>query len=201
MNILQPSNLVFFVGLVLFTYTRHVFITRTKNTPKVIRRVDSLEKILLLAMVPPTFLLPLLYLFTPLLAFADYALPVAVSFAGAIMMIISLWLFQRSHADLGANWSVSLELREGHRLIKHGVYRWIRHPMYAAIWLWAIAQGMLLRNWLAGWSMAPAFAAMYFLRTPREERLMYESFGDEYRTYASRTGRLFPLLWKREGEK
>jgi protein-S-isoprenylcysteine O-methyltransferase Ste14 len=36
----------------------------------------------------------------------------------------------------------------------------VRHPMYAAIWLWAVAQGMLLANWLAGWSIVPVFAAM-----------------------------------------
>ena len=38
------------------------------------------------------------------------------------------------------------------------------------------------------------FAAMYFLRTPREERLMCESFGNEYRDYLRQTGRLFPRM-------
>jgi protein-S-isoprenylcysteine O-methyltransferase Ste14 len=109
-------------------------------------------------------------------------------------MLLSLWLFWRSHTDLGQNWSVSVELREGHRLVAHGVYRSIRHPMYASIWLWAIAQGMLLSNWLAGWSLVPVFAAMYFLRTPREEQLMCEAFGEEYRDYMRRTGRLFPRM-------
>jgi len=36
-------------------------------------------------------------------------------------------------------------------LIKHGVYRSIRHPMYASIWLWSLGQGLLLQNWFAGW--------------------------------------------------
>ena len=73
-------------------------------------------------------------------------------------MLLSLWLFWRSHADLGKNWSVSLEVRQGHQLIKHGVYRSIRHPMYASIWLWCLAQGLLLENWLAGWYALVAFA-------------------------------------------
>jgi protein-S-isoprenylcysteine O-methyltransferase Ste14 len=104
----------------------------------------------------------------------------------------SLWLFWRSHADLGQNWSVSLELRQGHQLVTQGVYRRIRHPMYASIWLWALAQGMLLENWLAGWSVVPAFAVMYLLRTPREEQMMCELFGDAYQDYMRQTGRLFP---------
>jgi protein-S-isoprenylcysteine O-methyltransferase Ste14 len=53
---------------------------------------------------------------------------------------------------------------------------------------------MLLPNWLAGWSMVPVFAAMYFLRIPREERMMCEAFGDEYRDYMRQTGRLFPRI-------
>lgn len=200
MNVLQPWNAVFLVGFVVFFWIRHVFINRTRAEKKAVSRFDTQEKILLAVMFPPTLILPLLYLFTPLLTFADYHLPLFVRLLGAMIMAVSLWLFWRSHADLGRNWSVSLEVREGHELITHGVYRLIRHPMYASIWLWAIAQGMLLPNWLAGWSVVPAFAAMYFLRVPREEQLMRESFGDAYRDYMRRTGRLLPRLkMKTEG--
>jgi protein-S-isoprenylcysteine O-methyltransferase Ste14 len=116
-------------------------------------------------------------------------------------MIASLWLFWRSHSDLGQNWSVSLELREGHEMVTRGVYRLIRHPMYAAIWIWALAQGLMLQNWLAGWSVVPAFAAMYLLRVPREEQMMLEQFGDEYRAYTQRTGRVVPRWkWRMRGE-
>jgi len=88
------------------------------------------------------------------------------------MMGTALWLFWRSHVDLDLNWSMALELRLGHQLVRHGVYRSIRHPMYAAIWLFSICQGMLLQNWLAGWSALASFALMYFTRTPREEAMM-----------------------------
>lgn len=195
MNVQQPWNVVFLVGLVVYFRIRHVFILRTKMEEKAVSRFDRLEKILLAAMFPSVLLLPLLYLFTPLLAFADYRLPAIVPWFGAATMVASLWLFWRSHSDLGQNWSVSLEVREGHQLVTRGVYRSIRHPMYASIWLWGIAQGLLLQNWFAGWSVIPAFAAMYFLRTPREEQLMCASFGDEYREYMRQTGRLFPRLW------
>jgi protein-S-isoprenylcysteine O-methyltransferase Ste14 len=107
-------------------------------------------------------------------------------------MIAALWLFWRSHADLGQNWSRSLELRTAHQLVRHGVYRSTRHPMYAAILLFGLAQGLLLENWLAGWSGFVAFAVMYLVRTPREEKMMCEYFGDEYRDYMRHSGRLFP---------
>jgi protein-S-isoprenylcysteine O-methyltransferase Ste14 len=106
--------------------------------------------------------------------------------------MVMLWLFWRSHHDLGTNWSATLEVREGHTLITHGIYEKIRHPMYAAIWLWALGQGLLLRNWVAGWAGLLAFGTLYFLRVANEERMMLDQFGADYQRYQERTGRLLP---------
>lgn len=199
MNILQLLNAVFLAGLIVQFVIRHHFVRRTASETKVLRQVDLTEKLLLGAMFPAVLLLPPLYFFTSLLAFADYELPGPIRWAGAAIMVVALWLFWRSHVDLGQNWSVSLELRQNHQLVAHGIYRRIRHPMYASIWLWGLAQGLMLANWFAGWAVIPAFAAMYLIRTPREERLMCEKFGDDYREYARRTGRLFPRIKKAAG--
>jgi protein-S-isoprenylcysteine O-methyltransferase Ste14 len=190
----QPWNLVFLIGFIVYVGIRGVFKQRTKCNEQAVSRVDAVEKILMAIVIPGGLLLPLIYLFTPWLAFADYRLPSIVPWFGAVLMIAALWLFYRAHADLGQNWSVTLELRKGHQLVSQGVYRLIRHPMYASIWLWCLAQGLLLENWLAGWYALAAFALMYFIRTPREERMMCESFGQEYRNYMRQTGRLFPRI-------
>ena len=194
MNILQPWNIVFFMGLIVYIWIRHVFIQRTRHERKEIQRVDVLERILVIGVAFATLLLPVLYLFTPLLNFANYTLPPFLPWIGSLTLAASLLLFWRSHAALGQNWSASLELRENHELITSGIYRLVRHPMYSSIWLWALAQGILLQNWLAGWTATLAFAAMYFLRIKREEQLMLERFGDAYREYMRRTGRVFPSM-------
>ena len=103
-------------------------------------------------------------------------------------------MFWRSHSDLGQNWSISLELRKGHELVTRGVYAAVRHPMYAAILLWDVGQGLLIENWLAGWSALATFAIMCIIRIPREEQMMCGFFGDGYRNYMRATGRLFPRL-------
>lgn len=194
MNILQPWNVIFFFGFIAYLTIRGVYARRTKREVKVHRQIDGLEKALLFLVISSSTLLPLVYLFTPLLAFADYRLPAFAPWCGTAIMVVALWLFWRSHADLGQNWSVSLELRKDHQLVSHGVYRSIRHPMYASIFLWSIAQALLLPNWLAGWSALGPFTLMYILRTPREERMMCEFFGQDYRDYMGRTGRLFPRI-------
>lgn len=190
----HPWNIVFLAGFVVYIGIRQVFGGRLKAEKSVVRRIDGLEKGLLAVVALGSLLFPVLYLFTPLLRFANYRLPAFVPWAGAAVMLVALWLFQRSHADLGRQWSISLEVREDHRLITHGVYRSIRHPMYLAIWLWSLAQALLLENWLAGCGALLSFAPLYFIRTPREEALMLETFGDEYRAYMQRTGRILPFL-------
>jgi protein-S-isoprenylcysteine O-methyltransferase Ste14 len=199
MNLLKsPWHVVFFVGFLVYLFIRGKYARQTKSVESVHRQVDRQEKLLLVLVISTSVLLPVLYLFTPLLAFADYELPQAAKWSGAAILPVALWLFWRSHADLGRNWSATLEVRKDHRLITHGVYRRIRHPMYAAIFLFAIAQGLLLANWLAGWSALVPFAVLYVLRTPREERMMCEFFGSDYRSYMQRTGRLLPRVVVRE---
>jgi protein-S-isoprenylcysteine O-methyltransferase Ste14 len=66
--------------------------------------------------------------------------------------------------------------------------------MYAAIFLFGLAQGLLLQNWLAGWSGILTFSVMYFIRVPHEERMMCEFFGDTYRDYMRQSGRVFPRI-------
>ena len=196
----HPWNIFFLIGFVIYVVIRGIFKERVKSNEMTIRKVDAVEKVLMLIVIPGGLLLPVVYLFTPWLAFADYHLPTLAPWCGAVLMIAGLWLFWRSHADLGQNWSQSLEIRKGHQLVTQGVYRSIRHPMYASIWIWCLAQGLLLENWLAGWYAFVAFALMYFVRTPREERMMCESFGNEYRDYMRQTGRLFPRInFKNDG--
>lgn len=188
------SEIIFIVGFVAYIVIRGVFEQRSKSARDVIKRVRDGETVLLLVMVAGSMILPIVYLLTPFLAYADYRVPRLASYVGVVVMIAALYLFWRSHVDLAENWSRTLEMREGHKLVTHGVYRYIRHPMYASIWLFSFAQGLLLQNWLAGWSALAAFAVMYFVRVGNEERMMAEHFGKDYHDYLSKTGRLIPRI-------
>lgn len=175
-----------------------MFLIRTphsmRNRANVIveSRKGTDDKLLLAGMFLAMMLLPILHLATGLFDFAGYTLPDWATFIGVVMQLPFLWLFWRSHADLGRNWSPGLEIREGHGLVTGGIYGRIRHPMYAAIWISALSQPLLIHNWIAGALVIPAFAAMWFLRVPNEEALMRRRFGTAYDDYAARTGRVVP---------
>ncbi len=97
-------------------------------------------------------------------------------------------------ADLGRNWSISVQLRDEHTLVTEGVYRFIRHPLYAAGFLTGIATAMMLHNWIAGLSWLAISIPIYLTRVDHEEQMMRDNFGQKYQEYINRTGRLLPRL-------
>src|SRR4029077_4616210 len=131
------------------------------------------------------FFVPLIWVASPAFSFAEYALGTGLLVAGVICLGIGLWLFYRSHADLGTNWSITLEVREQHRLITQGVYRRIRHPMYLALALYSIGQARVIPHWVAVPSNLIAFAILCALRVRAEESMMVKEFGDEYAAYSA----------------
>ena len=185
---------VFILGLLLQIAIRYPYRKGRKQ------QKDRQEQVLLLLLTLGGLLLPFIYIFTNWLAFADYhppqwvmaaSHPVPIG-AGVLVMAAGLWLFWRSHADLGGNWSDTLEIHAHHTLVTQGVYRHIRHPMYSASWLIMIAQALLLFNWIAGFGGIVAFGVMYFLRVPKEEQMMQDRFGEQYQRYMASTGRVIP---------
>jgi len=166
--------------------SRHVRVATSHKTP--------LETgLLVLAWVG--FFVPLVWVASPAFSFAEYPLGTGPFIGGVMCSVIGLWLFYRSHADLGTNWSITLEVREQHRLITRGVYRRIRHPMYSALVLYSVGQALVIPNWLAGPANLIVFTILLALRVRAEERMMGEAFGDEYAAYSARTKRLVPGVW------
>jgi protein-S-isoprenylcysteine O-methyltransferase Ste14 len=168
---------------------------RSRRTPVVRSGRGTRDLALLLVSLTGLGIVPLVYVVTGFPHFADYPFHPLQGWLGAVVATGALVLFHLTHRALGRNWSVSLDVRENHRLVTEGIYRRLRHPMYAAFWLWAFAQALLLPNWVAGFAGIAGFGTLFFNRVPIEERMMLESFGDEYRAYMSRTSRIVPGLY------
>jgi len=162
---------------------------------KVARSYKSRREVVLLTLAWIGFFCPLIWAVSPAFSFADYPLRLAPFLAGVACLVVGLWFFHKSHADLGTNWSVTLEVRENHRLVTHGIYRFVRHPMYAALFLYAIGQALVVPNWLAGPSYLVAMGILFALRIGAEEHMMLETFGNEYAAYMAKTKRLVPGVW------
>jgi protein-S-isoprenylcysteine O-methyltransferase Ste14 len=176
--------------LIRFEYAR-----KSRRAPVLRSGRGFRETTLMLISLTGLGIVPFLYVVTAIPHFASYAFQPAQAWLGLFFAIAALIMFRLTHRTLGRNWSVSLDVREGHQLITDGVYRKIRHPMYTAFWLWAVAQALLLPNWAAGFSGLAGFGILFFGRVVREEELMLETFGDRYRDYTARTNRVIPWVF------
>ncbi|HEY5903616.1 MAG TPA: protein-S-isoprenylcysteine O-methyltransferase, partial [Anaerolineales bacterium] len=187
-------KLVYWFGMLAQIFIRAPFAIKARSRKRNVQRASLTENIVLGLLTVGSLLLPLIYSVTRWLAFADYRLPATASWAGILILIASLLVFWRAHADLDANWSPSLEMYEGHTLITSGIYRQIRHPMYASQFIWSIAQMLLIQNWIAGPAGLIVLVPFYLLRRRAEETMMLEQFGDQYREYLESTGSILPKL-------
>jgi protein-S-isoprenylcysteine O-methyltransferase Ste14 len=192
---LDPASLFYLASYVVFVAMRGAFQAKSDARPVVHTERGGLEPVLLALVALGVMIIPIVYIATPWLDAFDFPAIPLIQIVGAAALVAGLILFWRAHIDLETNFSRTLEIRESHGLVTHGVYRLMRHPMYAAIWLFVIGQGLILPNWVAAASGIISFAFMYFLRVPREEALMMAAFGDAYRAYARVTPRLALRFW------
>jgi protein-S-isoprenylcysteine O-methyltransferase Ste14 len=167
---------------------------RSRRTPVARSARGARETLLLLVSLTGLGVVPFIYIASGFPRFANYPFQPMLAWIGVLVASAALIMFYLTHRALGRNWSISLDVREGHRLVTDGIYRHVRHPMYTAFWLWAVAQAFLLPNWVSGISGLVGFGTLYCFRVSREERLMLEAFGEAYRDYMARTARLIPWL-------
>ena len=180
------------VALLGYCIIRAPYGTRSKKLRIAQDRKNPLEIGLLAGAFLGTTILPVVWVATGFPAQADFPLHPVPYAIGLVMMVAGLWVFYRSHADLGGNWSITLQLREEHRLVTNGIYRRIRHPMYASIFLLSIAHLLFVPNWIVAPLYLLSFAILYIFRVAHEERMMLDRFGAEYGAYMRCSGRLFP---------
>lgn len=188
-------QIIFLIGDILYLFGIYGASARRFRKGKIAAtRSRPLDIALDMVVFVAWHVLPWVYIFSPWLDFADYHLPVWMGWAGATLFVLSLLILRKAYRDLGANWSPKFDIVAGQHLVTTGVYAYIRHPIYAGLWIWAFAQPLLLQNWLAGVLLLPTFLILYLVRVPREEQTLLDEFGEAYRQYCQRTGRLVPRL-------
>jgi len=105
----------------------------------------------------------------------------------AIGVAISIW----ARLSLGSNWSGMVTLKNNHELIRTGLYRWIRHPIYSGILLGMIGTAMI-RGQLRGVIGIVVVLAAFYFKARREERFLREEFGAQFDEHAKVTGMFLP---------
>jgi len=128
-----------------------------------------------------------------LLGDKQFALP-AVESSGFVLFAFGIALNIIARLTLGRFYSETVRIRPEHQLVMHGLYRFVRHPIYLGVLLFAVGAPLILGS-LLGLIVMVALVPMLIIRIRLEERILAARFGNEYTKYAARTKRLIPFVY------
>jgi protein-S-isoprenylcysteine O-methyltransferase Ste14 len=100
---------------------------------------------------------------------------------------ISIW----ARWSLGSNWSGTVTLKNDHELVRTGLYRSIRHPIYTGILVGMVGTA-LIRGRLRGWIGVGMVLVAFYFKARREERFLREEFGQGFEEHLQQTGMFLP---------
>lgn len=140
-----------------------------------------------------------IYLIKPArMAWSTIPLPLWIRWLGFPVGLCAVFLIYWVLKSLGQNFSTSLTIKEKQTLVTTGPYHRVRHPMYTAFILLWVAFLLLSANWFIGFTGIMAFMWTTVIRTPKEEQMMADRFGEEYLAYKKRTGGYLPRRLMRD---
>lgn len=116
-----------------------------------------------------------------------------LSGTGLFLTIAGLLLVLWARAVLGANWSASVTLKEGHELVERGPYAYVRHPIYSGVLLMFLGT-VIIFGTLGGFLGFPFLFVGCWIKLKQEESLLTEHFGKDYAEYTTRVKALIPYV-------
>jgi protein-S-isoprenylcysteine O-methyltransferase Ste14 len=112
---------------------------------------------------------------------------------GTMLVLVGLWLATYCRRFLKGNWSIDVQVKQSHELIRSGPYRWVRHPIYTGLLLALLGSALTIGQWRGLVAFMIACVTLW-AQSRVEERYMTETFGDRYRKYQHEVPALVPFM-------
>jgi protein-S-isoprenylcysteine O-methyltransferase Ste14 len=185
------SLLVLIISIGTSAYFRRQARVGGKQIPRAAEPVSF--RVLRAVVAVPLFVGPLLYILDPdWMAWSSFDAPTWMRWAGALLGLVVIAASQWVMRSLGRNVSETVLTKDQQELVTVGPYRWIRHPLYTTGILLFASIGLMAASWFILLFTLIAAIMIRFVVIPVEERELVARFGDGYRDYSRRTGRLLP---------
>jgi protein-S-isoprenylcysteine O-methyltransferase Ste14 len=191
-----PFRIILPLLILVFAAHRGYYVRKQgeeKNTLK--KREEGLASKIASILGIAGFIAILIYAIQPAwLSWASLPFPLWLRWLGIGIALAGFALLQWAQNTLGKNWSDTPRMMKEQSLITRGPYHFVRHPIYTAFLLILGSTFFISANWLIGFTWLGMTALEVASRIGFEESLMLEYFGDQYREYMQRTGRLLPRI-------
>jgi protein-S-isoprenylcysteine O-methyltransferase Ste14 len=113
--------------------------------------------------------------------------------AASVVAVTCLLLTFKCWARMGSDWRMDVSVHKATNLITDGLFRHIRHPIYAFSMLLMLCSALIVPT-IPMMIVAAIHIVLMNLKARNEERHLLHAHGDAYESYLRRTGRFFPRL-------
>ncbi|MCI0412563.1 isoprenylcysteine carboxylmethyltransferase family protein [bacterium] len=188
----MPLRLLLFGGLLLHKLIWEIWKRKYPSAQQVqLKPRNPLQIVLKLIKIALLIFFLVQTLFLDVLPIKDP--PSFVRNLGLILFVLGLCMSISARIHLGPNWRnvEDLQLAEKHLLVTNGIYRFVRHPIYAGDLLLVIGLQLALQSWL--FLLGLLIAVVIVRQAIAEEKLLLTKF-PEYHDYCVRTKRFLPFL-------
>lgn len=188
-NTQSPSRLDYLVLLLLTVWLFNEFYL--PSTPKLSEIKERLSLQILFILQPATIFITTFQYFWlgPSLSFSG-----GMRFSGLLMMLCGLTLRALSMVALGKRYTMAVAIRDGHKIVTNGLYRYIRHPGYLGMFLFLLGSVLFFASsWGLVAYMIWGIGQLYRIRI--EEKVLGNFFGNFYIEYQKRSKRLIPFIY------
>lgn len=117
-----------------------------------------------------------------------------VNVFGLVLFLVGVSIRLVAKRTLGKYYSYGLRTLRGHKIVKHGIYKYVRHPISLAVIIYGIAIPIFFES-LYGFLLILGLVPCIIYRIRIEERMLVEEFGDEYREYMKKTKKMIPKVY------
>ena len=112
---------------------------------------------------------------------------------GVVVTSLAVALIVTAQVQMGGSWRVGIDDGARPGLVTHGLFAFCRNPIYLGMYLWHTGFVLSVPTW-GNVAVLAAMLAVIPVQVRREERYLLDTYGDEFRAYAARTGRFLPAL-------
>jgi protein-S-isoprenylcysteine O-methyltransferase Ste14 len=120
---------------------------------------------------------------------------IGIATTGIVMVAVGVAFRWIAILSLGKLFTVDVAITQGHRLIRTGIYRVIRHPSYTGSLLSFLGLGLAFASYLSVAIIFIPICVAFLYRIHVEEQTLIATFGDEYLKYRASTKALIPGIY------
>ena len=183
------STLVAYVILVL----TEIVLNRTRGSKATDKQAADKKSMTLIWIVIPLAIFLAVYL-ANYLRLPIYANP-SGQYIGVALIALGILIRLLAIYSLGQYFTVDVTIRPNHRIKTDGLYKYLRHPSYAASLLSFIGMGITFNNWVSLLLLVGAVLVVFINRIRVEETVLIDHFGADYIAYRKVTPGLIPFIY------